>query len=145
VLLSGIAVAASDLGPQSAATPSAAAAPGDVVTATNNARRAAGCAPVRLDERLTAAAQAHASDMARAGLLSHTGEDGSTPADRIRNSGYPNAFGENIASGQPTAAEVMHVWMGTAGYRRTIEDCAFTAIGVGYDPDGHHWVQDFGG
>jgi uncharacterized protein YkwD len=144
MLLSGVAVAASGLGAP-LAVPAATGVPADVVAATNSARRAAGCEPVRVDEQLTAAAQAHASDMAHNDYFSQTSQDGTTSAERIAGSGFVDANGENIASGHPTAAEVMHVWMGSAGHRRTIEDCAFTAVGVGYDPLGHHWVQDFGG
>jgi uncharacterized protein YkwD len=143
LLLSGISVAAPGMG-SPPAVPVAMGVPADVVAGTNSARRAAGCNPVRVDERLTATAQAHASDMARNGFFSQASSDGTTSAERIGESGYRNTSGENIASGYPTAAEVMYVWMGSASNRHTIEDCTFTVVGVGYDPDGHYWVQDFG-
>ena len=125
-----------------ATTAQAAAA---LVSATNAERRRAGCAPVQVDEQLRATAQEHAADMARGGYVAHTGQDGTTSRERISESGYPDANGENIASGYPTAAEVMDAWMHSPTHRRNVLECRFTAIGVGYVADGHHWVQDFGG
>jgi uncharacterized protein YkwD len=143
-LFSGVAVAASGSTP-SAPTATAARASAALVAATNAERRDAGCAPVRVDEQLPAVAQAHASDMARNGYISHTSQDGTTSRERISEGGYPRANAENIASGYPSAAEVMEAWMGSPTHRRNIVDCRFTAIGVGYAADGDHWVQDFGG
>jgi uncharacterized protein YkwD len=115
-----------------------------VVTATNARRSAAGCAALKLDPRLTAAAQRHASDMASGGYFSHTSQDGTTFDARIRAEGYDSPGGENIAQGQQTEAEVVRDWMASPGHRRNIVDCSFTAIGVGYDGNGDYWVQDFG-
>jgi len=133
-----------------AAAPGAHAGPGrnlaaDVIARTNAARQEAGCAPVEADGRLRSIAQQHASDMARHGYLEHEDRDGTSSAERIGSAGYSNVTGENLAHGYAGAAEVMAVWMRSAGHRRNIEDCAFTHIGVGYVADGHYWVQDFGG
>jgi uncharacterized protein YkwD len=117
----------------------------DVIARTNAAREEAGCAPVKVDERLRSIAQEHASDMARHGYLEHEDRDGTSSGERIGSAGYSNVTGENLANGYASAAEVMNVWMRSAGHRRNIEDCAFTHIGVGYAPNGHYWVQDFGG
>jgi uncharacterized protein YkwD len=135
---------ASPATPSAPSTAAASRQAADLVDATNHARREAGCAPVESDARLNRTAQAHAEDMARGGYFSHTSQDGTTSGDRIAEGGF-SATGENIASGYPTAAEVMQVWMESASHRRNIEDCGFSAIGVGYVADGHHWVQDFGG
>jgi uncharacterized protein YkwD len=117
----------------------------DLIARTNAVREDAGCAPVKADERLRSIAQEHASDMARHGYLEHEDRDGTSSDERIGSAGYRNVTGENLAHGYASAAEVMDVWMRSAGHRANIEDCAFTHIGVGYAPGGHYWVQDFGG
>jgi uncharacterized protein YkwD len=115
-----------------------------VVEATNAERAAAGCDDLRVDLRLAAAAQGHAEDMAEKGYFSHTGQDGREFDERIRAEGHPSPGGENIAQGQETADAVVAAWMDSPGHRRNILDCSFTSIGVGYEADGDHWVQNFG-
>ena len=76
-------------GPTTAATTSTATADGEgqvvaqIVRLVNDARASAGCRPVTLEERLTEAAQDYTDVMARSGVLSHTGPDGSTMAGRV--------------------------------------------------------------
>ena len=115
-----------------------------VVALTNDARAGAGCPPLRTDSRLTAAAQGHSEDMAANGYFSHDSRDGRGFDDRIRDTGHPSPGGENIAQGQESAAEVVQAWMNSPGHRRNIENCSFTGIGVGLDPRGNYWTQDFG-
>lgn len=119
----------------------------EVVRLVNIARASAGCAPLRIDGRLTAAARLHSEDMARQNYFSHTSLDGRTPWDRIAAQGYPAASGENIAAGHKTPAAVMEGWMNSAGHRANILSCASRAIGVGVGYGGHYgtyWTQDFG-
>jgi uncharacterized protein YkwD len=119
---------------------------GAVVAATNAERKDAGCDPVTLDSRLSAAAQAHAADMAANDYFSHTDQDGADSSDRMHDAGFGGSrTGENIAYGQETAAEVVSTWMGSSGHRHNILNCAYDRIGVGYDARGDYWVQDFGG
>lgn len=127
--------------------PKAARGPvGAVVAATNAERADAGCDPVTLDSRLSAAAQAHAADMAANDYFSHTDQDGADSSDRMHDAGFGGSrTGENIAYGQETAAEVVATWMGSSGHRHNILNCAYDRIGVGYDARGDYWVQDFGG
>lgn len=115
-----------------------------VVALTNDARVAAGCAPLRTDARITTAAQAHSTDMAEKGYFDHNSPDGRDPGDRMVAAGYPTPGGENIARGQRDAAEVVQAWLDSPGHRRNIEDCSFTTIGVGLDERGNYWTQDFG-
>ena len=115
-----------------------------VVTLTNRARSAAGCAPLRVDARITAAAQGHSEDMSARNYFAHDSQDGRSFADRIEAAGYPSPGAENIAMGQPDAQSVVTAWMNSPGHRRNIEDCSLTTIGVGLDPDGNYWTQDFG-
>lgn len=115
-----------------------------VVEATNAERVAAGCRALRVDHRLDTAAQRHSVDMAKRKKMSHIGADGSTFTDRIRSAGYPRPGAENIAFGQPTAASVVAAWMSSSGHRRNILNCSYTAIGIGFDPRGNYWTQNFG-
>ncbi|WP_431951454.1 CAP domain-containing protein [Actinacidiphila sp. bgisy167] len=140
-------------GPTTAATTATATADGEdpvvaqIVRLVNDARASAGCRPVTLEERLTEAAQDYTDVMARSGVLSHTGPDGSTMAGRVEAAGYRwSTLGENIAVGQRTAADVMDAWMHSEGHRANILNCAFEQIGVGVNTTsgGPWWTQDFG-
>jgi uncharacterized protein YkwD len=125
------------------AAPSAGQTSG-VVTLTNQARREAGCPPLRTDSRLTNAAQRHANDMSRNGYFDHVSQDGRDFQERIQAAGYPEPGGENIAYGQATAQEVVTEWLNSPPHREIIETCELRTIGVGFAPNGQYWVQDFG-
>lgn len=120
----------------------------DEVTALTNAERAAaGCGELRTDERLREAARAHSEDMAANDYFSHTGLDGRSPFERMRDAGYANGAAENIAMGYRTPQAVMEGWMNSEGHRANILNCGLTAIGVGlaYDGSGRpYWTQNFG-
>ena len=115
----------------------------EVVRLTNAERATAGCPALRVDARITRAAQLHSEDMSANGYFSHTSRDGRTFADRIRAQGYPAPAAENIARGQRSASAVVRAWMNSAGHRRNILNCSLRAIGVGFAP-GNVWTQDFG-
>jgi uncharacterized protein YkwD/stress response protein SCP2 len=120
----------------------------EVVTLTNAERATAGLPPLTADPRLTAAAQAHSDDMSARGFYSHTTPEGGQPWDRAAAAGATHrGIGENIASGQRTAAEVVSGWMTSPGHRRNILKPEFTHIGVGYAAGGRsatYWTQLFG-
>ena len=86
----------------------------------NQQRAEHGLGPVVENLKLSAAATAHAHDMMARGYFSHVGQNGSTFSDRAGASGYLCAAAENIASGQPTEADVVSAWMNSAGHRRNI-------------------------
>jgi len=115
-----------------------------VVTLANAARADAGCGALRVDARITAAAQAHSDDMAANDYFSHDSLDGRSFADRLRAAGYPSPGGENIAQGQRSAQAVHDAWMNSSGHRANILNCGFTTIGVGVHQDSWTWTQDFG-
>ena len=115
-----------------------------VVALTNAARQRAGCGPLTVDASITAAAQGHASDMAKRDYFEHTTPEGVTFDQRIRNAGYPRPGAENIAKGASSAEQVMGLWMNSPGHRANILNCDLDTIGVGLDRDGFYWVQDFG-
>jgi uncharacterized protein YkwD len=113
------------------------------VVALVNQNRPSRC-PVTVDDRLTASAQGHSTDMANRNYFSHTTPEGVTFDQRIKTAGYPRPGGENIAKGQRTAESVMDAWMDSPGHRRNIENCDFKTIGVGVDTRGFVWTQNFG-
>lgn len=55
----------------------------------NGARGAAGLEPLRLITLLNQAAEAHSAWMLQADTFGHDGEDGTSPADRMAEAGYP--------------------------------------------------------
>jgi uncharacterized protein YkwD len=121
-----------------------------VLTLVNAERGARGIAPVSLHGQLTQAAQAHAADQFNRNCLtqlSHTGTDGSSPGDRIARTGLSvRTWGENIACGQRTPAQVMTAWMNSPGHASNILNSSFTHIGISASPDSDgrmYWVQVF--
>lgn len=128
--------------PSSAPTSGAAAS---ILKLVNSERSKAGCSPLKLNAKLTKAAQDHSEDMAAHHNMSHTGSDGSDPGQRITRAGYNwSAYGENVAYGYSSAASVMKGWMDSPGHKRNILDCSFKELGVGHAQPGDYWTQDFG-
>ncbi|MGD9530401.1 MAG: CAP domain-containing protein, partial [Pseudonocardia sp.] len=117
---------------------------GRIVALTNDERARAGCGTVATDDRLAAAAQAHARDMADRNEMSHVGSDGSTFDERIRAAGHDEPGAENIARGYPDPETTMREWMASSGHRRNIVNCDYVTIGVGYDARGNFVAQEFG-
>jgi uncharacterized protein YkwD len=115
---------------------------GTVVALVNQERKEAGCDPVTVDDRITAAAEDHSQDQADMGKMTHTGSDGSTVGKRVTRAGYTwSKVGENVASGTTSPERVMELWMNSDAHRENILNCAFENIGVGR-VDGY-WTQDF--
>ena len=117
-----------------------------VVALTNEARAAAGVAPVVDDARLDAAASGHSADQAAHQTMSHTGSNGSTCGQRLTAAGYSwRTWGENVAAGQTSAAQVVQAWLNSPGHRVNMLNPAFTGIGVGVaaGPNGVlYWTMD---
>jgi hypothetical protein len=122
----------------------------DVIDLVNVEREAQGLHPLSYDHHLAAAARDHSEDMGLQDYFSHTSLDGRTPPDRITAAGYSyNAYGENIAGGQPTPEDVIDAWMSSSGHRANILNSTFCDIGVGYAYQAqstyrHYWTQNFG-
>jgi uncharacterized protein YkwD len=129
-----------------AAGPSAAQ---QMLALVNAERAKAGCQPVGLDPRLSAAATKHSQEMAREDYFDHVAPDGSTFVGRTEREGYASPRSENIAAGSTTAQATMRQWMTSPGHRRNILDCTAKDMGVGIAsaPDseyGTYWTQEFG-
>lgn len=114
----------------------------------NQAFGAAG--PLAHDRRLAQAAQVHAESMARHGYLEHRGRDGSTPADRVGRTGYPwRSVGENIASGQTSAEQVVRGWLASPEHCANIMEPRYKEMGLAFavnkaSEGGIYWAQVFG-
>ncbi|MEU6150551.1 CAP domain-containing protein [Actinosynnema sp. NPDC047251] len=130
--------------PTTTTVPAPVSEPQRVVDLVNEARSAAGCGPVKVDDRAVKSAQGHSDDMSARDYFSHDTPEGVDFAQRMRAAGYPSPGGENIAKGQRTPESVMKAWMNSDGHRRNILNCGFTAIGVGLAVDGWYWTQNFG-
>jgi uncharacterized protein YkwD len=132
--------------PVAAPQPDPAAA---VVTLTNGERVRQKRPPLAMDPKLMRAAQLQAQQMARLGTLEHELRGAPHPRaeDRLRAAGYAwQAWAENIASGQESAADVMKSWMKSKGHRQNILERSLTEMGAGYAKDRGgrtYWVQVF--
>ncbi|MEV6202854.1 sigma-70 family RNA polymerase sigma factor [Streptomyces sp. NPDC051771] len=126
-------------------TPPPPADPGDEVTELVNRLRAdAGCAPLRTDPRLTAAARAYARDMTARGYYGHASPEGEFADTRMTEAGYRwSAWAENLAEGQKDPASVVAGWRDDAGHARNMLDCAYrdTGVAAAPGPRGTVWVQ----
>jgi len=101
---------------------------------------------VRWDARLAAAASRHSLDMAAHTFMSHDGSDGSTFDVRMRDAGYPMAWGgENVAAGYDDIPGVVAAWMNSPGHCVNIMRVQFTDIGAACADRGgitaKYWTQ----
>lgn len=109
----------------------------------NTARAEAGLQPVHVEMHLNHAAQTHSDWMAEEGQLSHEGDEGSTPTDRVEDAEFPLEGGswhltENVAykgiSGDPEYADIeeMHAaLMQSSSHQANILDPNVDYLGIG--------------
>lgn len=116
----------------------------EVVRLTNSARSQNGYAALVEDSALSEAAAVRAREIARS--FSHTRPSGASFSSALSESGvsYLRA-GENIASGQKSASEVVNAWMNSPGHRANILNSSYSRIGsASVNIDGTlYWVQLF--
>ena len=116
----------------------------EVVRLTNSARSKNGYAALVEDGALSEAAALRAREIARS--FSHTRPSGASFSSALSESGvsYLRA-GENIASGQKSASEVVNAWMNSPGHRANILNSSYSRIGsASVNIDGTlYWVQLF--
>jgi uncharacterized protein YkwD len=95
--------------------------------------------PLRLNRKLSRAAQRHSRAMAQRNFFSHNSLSGASFVDRIRRTGYLSgarswSVGENIAYGsgsRSTPRAIGKAWMNSAPHRANILSSSFRAIGIG--------------
>ncbi|KAF0647372.1 MULTISPECIES: sigma-70 family RNA polymerase sigma factor [Streptomyces] len=135
--------------PSPTATRTAAPSTAQRLTELVNARRAeAGCAPLRLDARLTAAARAHARDMAARGYFDHADPEGRNADARMAEAGYrAGAWAENLHRGPRDPAVVVGDWMDGSIHQENMLGCHYRDTGVAAvpGPEGTVWVQTLAG
>lgn len=107
----------------------------EILARLNAERGAAGLPGLRENPTLSAAAQAHACDMAIRGYFNHQSPEGTMPWDRADAAGYRSCgAAENIAWGNFDAAAVMDGWMKSPGHRANILLDFVTEVGIGVAP-----------
>lgn len=134
--------------PIHAQSPSAIA---DLAARINRERTSRGMIPYALSATLNAAAQAHANDISRTGVNSHTGSDGSDVRERVARAGYGayswgRRVGENWAW-YPDAATAMRMWMNSMPHTKNILHSVYREFGIGIAPGKNGstiYVVDFG-
>jgi hypothetical protein len=113
-----------------------------LVASINAERAVEGLDPLKIEAHLNASAQSHSDWMAEAGDISHAGEGGSTPTDRIEEAGFPLVrswqTAENVASittsGELDEGELDRLHQGlmdSAGHKANILDPGVAYVGVG--------------
>jgi uncharacterized protein YkwD len=118
-----------------------------LVEAHNKERARDNLPPLKLEPKLTEAALVHAKDMAEHELMGHEGSDGSTPKQRVVDTGYHFlATGENVANGYKDVPAAMLGWMDSPPHRKNILG-DFSEIGAARvdGKDGKpYWCVEFG-
>ena len=115
-----------------------------VVSLVNAERAKNGLSALKVDNRVTAAAQTRVGELKSS--FSHSRPDGRSCFTALTEAGasYRGA-GENIAYGQTSPQAVMNAWMNSSGHRANILSNKYTTIGVGYTMIGGvpYWTQMF--
>lgn len=119
----------------------------EVVRLVNVQRSQAGLQTLTQNWQLSRVARYKSQDFIDKNYFSHTSPTYGSPFTMMQNFGISfTAAGENIASGQQSAAEVMNAWMNSPGHRANILSPVYTQIGVGLAKDSSgkcYWTQMF--
>lgn len=98
----------------------------------NQERINAGLPALSIDSVLVSAAQAQAAYMACNGIISHTGEGGSSVYTRVLAAGYSPAYVEEIIYGGGSPQAALTWWLNDQIHRDAILNAKSTQMGVGY-------------
>ena len=119
----------------------------DFLDLVNEYREDNGLPLVQVSATLTRAAERHADEMAAKDYMAHDGKDGSTPASRAWDAGYPRSagIGENLAQTE-TASESLWAWRGSStGHNENMLNPAWRAIGIARKQGGMwRWATSYG-
>jgi len=100
---------------------------------TNSQRIANGLPPLSLNQKLDAAAQASADDMAARDYWSHYTPEGNPPWVWVTNQGYSyQKLGQNLAAGFSDEQATIDGWMASPPHRENLLDPTFRQVGFGY-------------
>ena len=115
-----------------------------LVDAMNRQRAAHGLEPLRLNTRLSLAANDRVEHMFEQRYFDHVAPDGTQPFIWISRRGYDYRMaGENLAVGYTTADRVVSGWIRSPGHRANLLGRGFEEIGVAVAPGAP--LRGFGG
>jgi len=112
----------------------------------NAERSKNGLKPLGMDSRLNNASKNQSTYMARKRRMSHSGEGGSSPGDRVKKFGVKwKSVAENVAEGYTSIEKTMKAWMDSPGHRRNILGKDYTMFGSSVVKSGGkaYYTQDF--
>jgi hypothetical protein len=122
------------------------------VTLINTYRQQNGLVPLKISDRLQAAAEWMSLDMAQKNYFNHTDSLGRDPFQRMTAFGYAYSTykGENIAAGHGTATETFDQWKNSAGHNANMLNGNYRVMGIGRayvagSTYRYYWTNDFGG
>ncbi len=119
----------------------------EVIRLVNVERAKVGQPALTENSEVSNVARTKSKDFVNNNYFSHTSPTYGSPFDMLKSFGINfTAAGENIASGQRTAAEVMNSWMNSSGHRANILNSSYNQIGVGVAKDSKgnlYWTQTF--
>lgn len=103
---------------------------------TNSARGSNGVGSLYLNDKLDAAAQAQADDMAARDYWSHYTPDGDPPWVWVTAQGYSyQKLGQNLATGFNDEQSTINAWLASPDHRANLLDPSFKDVGFGYSND----------
>ncbi|MBX4197051.1 hypothetical protein KW801_00660 [Candidatus Saccharibacteria bacterium] len=106
---------------------------GGLLANTNAQRTANGVAGLSLNNKLDAAAQAKADDMAARNYWSHYTPEGNPPWVFVSAQSYSyQKLGENLATGFSDEQSTINGWMASPPHRENLLDSAFSEVGFGF-------------
>lgn len=126
----------------------------ELLREVNTQRELNGKQPLRLNSRLTGAAQKHAENMSENDFFDHLSPDGRGVMERVTKEGYHwRAIAENIGAGLSSPKSTVTAWMKSRGHRDNLLNGEFNEVGIGYFQPlqnetkprySHYWVIVFG-
>ena len=106
-----------------------------IVDAMNRERAARGLTPLRINRRLTLAANDRVGDMLSKHYFDHVSPEGMSPFKWVEREGYAyHEVGENLAIGYRSDA-VVDGWMRSPGHRANILGAGYDEVGVAVAPE----------
>lgn len=104
----------------------------NIVSLTNESRKAAGLQTLKINKKLSLAAQKKAEDMLKNQYFSHESRSGKLAWDFLDEIGYNYLFaGENLAMNFNSAEEITQGWLTSLKHKENILDKNYTNIGIG--------------
>jgi len=104
----------------------------NIVSLTNESRRALGLKELKINPKLESAAQKKAEDMLKNQYFSHISQSKKAAWNFMDDAGYFYLFaGENLAMNFTSPEEVMEGWIASISHKENILSDLYTEIGVG--------------